>query len=77
MRLLGLAIRLRMARADRDASETEPPQLLANAALVQAHRKCHRNLVAEINAPPADHAVLLTVGTRAHPLGNLRQLFVR
>jgi hypothetical protein len=35
-----------MARAHRNPPEPKPPQLLADAALVQAYRECRRNLLA-------------------------------
>jgi len=52
-----------MARARRDVSETEPPQQLANRALVISNIPAREDQLPQVNTAPAHHAVALNVGT--------------
>ena len=74
MRLLRRGVGLRVARANRDAAETEPAQQAPDAALVQMHREARRDLPAQIAQPPAHDAHFLRPGPAPHPLRHLRLL---
>lgn len=77
MRLPGGRIGLGVARAHRHATEAEAMQQVADAALVQLDLELSRDLLAQIDHTPADHALGLEVGTGSHPLGHRRLLPLR
>ena len=66
-----------MARARGHAGKAEPVQQLANAALVQGDAEPARNPRLDVHAAPAHDAVHLDIGSRPHPVCDLRLLFGR
>jgi hypothetical protein len=76
VRLLGSDILLRMARTHRDVREVQPRQQLAHRAFVQLHAELPSDLVAQVDAAPANDLVL-RCRPPAHPLRHRRLLLKR
>lgn len=72
MRLLRGGVGLRVARAHRQATETQAAQQLADTALVQLDVKLAHDPLAQIDHAPADDAVGRVVRPGSHPLSDRR-----
>lgn len=77
MRRLCRDIRPRMLWPYRQMPEPQTMQQLANAPLVQVHRKHRGDLRPQIDPPPANHAIPLYLRAGAHPAHNLSPLLPR
>ena len=70
MRLLRCRVLRRMARACRDVAEVQTSQQFAHRPLVHVHAECGRNLVTQVDQPPAHDLVAIGIRPLAHPLGH-------
>jgi len=66
-----------MSWTNRDTTKVEPAQKFSDAAFVESNAKPILDAVPQINAAPANHAVLRQIGTVFNPGGHFGFLFSR